>query len=103
MYRWNVGMDAWEHGLPGAPLALHYGFADFGTPGVDPGEWNADAFDGIAEIVTAGGNAMYLHTLEGQALLSIPGGLLGGGPPTIGDFDNDGRPRSPPPAAPRTR
>ena len=92
IYSWNVGTNQWDYAFPGGPGGVHYGFADFGSPGLNPGEWNEDAFDGIAEIVTAGGNAMYLHTLEGQALLSIPGGLLGGGPPTIGDFDNDGRP-----------
>lgn len=92
VYSWNVGTNQWDYAFPGGPGGVHYGFADFGSPGINPGEWNKDGFDGIAEIVTAGANAMYLHTLDGVELLAIPGGLLGGGPPTIGDFDDDGRP-----------
>lgn len=92
VYTWNVGTNQWDYAFPGGPGGVHYGFADFGSPGINPGEWNASVFDGIAEVVTAGGNAMYLHTLDGTQLLAVPGGLLGGGPPTIGDFDNDGRP-----------
>ncbi len=91
VYSWNVGTNQWEYAYPGGPGGTHYGFADFGTPGVNPGEWIKAGFDGIAEVVTVGGGYVYLHTLDGQQLLAA-GPIVGGGPPTIGDFDDDGRP-----------
>lgn len=48
--------------------------------------------DGIAEVVTVSNGSVYLDTLDGTSLMAATGGILGGGPPTIGDFDNDGLP-----------
>ncbi len=92
VYAWNLGTDSWEFQSEGGPGGTHYAFADFGSPGLNPGEWNADVFDNIAEIVTVGNGSVSLHTLEGEQLMYAADGILGGGPPTIGDFDNDGRP-----------
>ncbi len=89
VWRWNLGMGAWEMAYAGAPIAVHYGFADFGTPGPDPDSFDATTLDGIAEIVTVNGANVSLHTLDGQHLFTAQ---QGGGPPTIGDFDNDGFP-----------
>jgi hypothetical protein len=90
VWRWNIGMDKWEMAYPGAPNNRHYGFADFGTPGALPADFDPKKLDGKAEIVSVGGNLVRLHTLSGQLLLSSPIGS--GGPPTIGDFDKDGFP-----------
>ena len=89
VWRWNVGMSVWELAYPGSPAASHYGFADFGTPGADPASFDAKTLDGIAEIVTVTGKDVSLYTLGGQLLFTAQ---QGGGPPTIGDFDNDGFP-----------
>ncbi|MCB9706938.1 MAG: VCBS repeat-containing protein [Myxococcales bacterium] len=90
VHRWNVGTDKWEYAYPGAPANRHYAVADFGTPGVMPSDFDPTKLDGIAEIVSVGSGVVRLHTLEGQLLLQ--GAISGGGPPTIGDFDNDGFP-----------
>jgi hypothetical protein len=90
VWRWNLGMSKWEMAHIGAPANRHYGFADFGTPGAQPADFDAKTLDGIAEIVTVGSNLVRLHTLNGQLLLSAAIGS--GGPPTIGDFDKDGFP-----------
>jgi hypothetical protein len=91
VWRWNVAMNLWELAYPGSPAAAHYGFADFGTPGADPASFDPTKLDGRAEIVAISESLARLYTLEGQLLLSAPISL-GGGPPTIGDFDNDGYP-----------
>ena len=90
VHSWNIGSDKWEYAYPGAPPSRHYAVADFGTPGQNPADFDAEKLDGIAEVVTVGGSVVRLYTLEGQQLLT--GSLSGGGPPTIGDFDNDGFP-----------
>jgi hypothetical protein len=92
VYRWNKAKKLWEQAYPGAPALPHFAFADFGTPGATPAEFDPTKFDGIAEIVGAGSSRIVLATLGGQLLVDLPGGISGGGPPTIGDFDNDGRP-----------
>ena len=90
VYSWNVAMSRWDIAWPGGPGGRHYAFADFGTPGATPAEFDDGTLDGIAEIVTVQNGMVLLHTLDGQQLLSAP--IVGGGPPTIGDFDNDGFP-----------
>lgn len=90
VWRWNVGMDKWEMAYVGAPANRHYGYADFGTPGALPADFDFKKLDGKAEIVSVGSNVVRLHTLGGQLLLS--GAIGSGGPPTIGDFDKDGFP-----------
>ncbi len=93
VWRWNVGTNTWEMAYPGDPDGgIHYGFADFGTPGVDPASFDAKTLDGRAEIVSVTGGLVELYTLEGQLLFSAVTDLGSGGPPTIGDFDNDGFP-----------
>ena len=90
VWRWNVGMKKWEMAYVGAPASRHYGYADFGTPGALPADFNPKKLDGKAELVTVGSNLVRLYTLNGQLLLS--GAIGSGGPPTIGDFDKDGYP-----------
>lgn len=89
VWRWNIATNVWEMAYTGAPAATHYGFADFGTPGADPASFDAKTLDGVAEIVTVNGPDVSLYTLAGQQIFTAQ---QGGGPPTIGDFDNDGFP-----------
>lgn len=91
IWRWDAAASQWSLSSTGAPGGFHYGFADFGTPGATPADFDRFTLDGIAEVVTVGNGTVALHTLSGQALLSAAG-VAGGGPPTIGDFDNDGLP-----------
>lgn len=90
VYRWNIGTNQWDMAYVGGPGGQHYGFADFGTPGATPAEFDAGTLDGIAEVVTVLEGTVMLHTLQGHELLSAP--INVGGPPTIGDFDADGFP-----------
>lgn len=92
LYAWNMGSNLWEYQSDGSVGGRHYAFADFGQPGVNPGEWDAQTLDGLAEIVTTGDGNVRLHDQYGQLIFQIEGGITGGGPPTIGDFDNDGLP-----------
>src|SRR5690606_23366373 len=93
VWRWNVGTNTWEMAYPGDPDGgSHYGFADFGTPGADPASFNPAVLDGRAELVSVTGGLVELHTLEGQLIFAATTDLGSGGPPTIGDFDNDGLP-----------
>lgn len=93
VWRWNIGTNTWEMAYPGDPNGgTHYGFADFGTPGPDPDSFNPKLLDDRAEIVSVTGGLVELHTLEGQLIFAATTDLGSGGPPTIGDFDNDGFP-----------
>ncbi len=91
VWRWNRGSKLWELAYPGSPTARHYGYADFGTPGATPGDFDFTTLDGIAEVVVSGDNRVGIYTLGGQQVFYVSG-LSTGGPPTIGDFDNDGFP-----------
>jgi hypothetical protein len=91
IWRWDPPTSTWVADQPGTPGGRHYGFADFGTPGVTPADFDRFTLDGIAEVVTVTGGGVQLHTLGGQMLMSLAG-FAGGGPPTIGDFDDDGFP-----------
>jgi len=90
VYRWEMATSQWVLAYEGGPGGQHYGFADFGTPGATPESFDDQTLDGVAEIVTVDSGTVYLHTLGGQQLLSAP--ISVGGPPTVGDFDNDGFP-----------
>ncbi len=91
IWSWDLNTSAWVLDQPGSPGGRHYGFADFGTPGATPQDFDRFSLDGTAEVVTVGPGTVQLHTLGGQLLMSVAG-IAGGGPPTIGDFDNDGLP-----------
>src|SRR5690606_30188235 len=91
IYRWDTTTNVWVNAYPGGSAMWHYGYADFGTPGALPADFDPTTLDGRAEIVGTGDNAVRVWTLEGQLLMNV-GGITGGGPPTIGDFDNDGFP-----------
>jgi len=91
IWRWDVATSQWVADQAGSPGGRHYGFADFGTPGPTAADFDRFTLDGVAEVVTVTNGGVQLHTLDGQALLSVIG-IAGGGPPTVGDFDADGFP-----------
>ncbi len=104
VFRWTGSGWAVEHPGPNKPANAaprFYAFADFGTPGAAPGDFNFKKLDGKAEIVTTGvlgedeaTGQVSIYTLSGQQVLGVqlPGARERGGPPTIGDFDRDGFP-----------
>lgn len=67
--------------------------ADFGTFGADPSKDDRSKLDGIAEIAVVSTGTVRVQTRDGRVVfgpVNIPAGGSGG-PPTIGDFDKDGR------------
>jgi hypothetical protein len=81
--------------------ASHFAVADFGT--ASAGGFDATKLDGIAEVVVTEAEAagkVTILTASGQTVMTVdtqkdPGSTAvteGGGPPVIGDFDNDGFP-----------
>lgn len=89
---WDPVLGEWTVQFDGLPTGTrtHYGYGDFGTDGEGAENFDRETRDGIAEIVTAGNNRATVVTLDGDILLDVDG-ITGGGPPTVGDFDNDGR------------
>jgi hypothetical protein len=83
---------------PGTSVGAHFAFADFGTPGATADDFDPDTLDGIAEIVSVGDVEVRITTLDGQVLMNAAStgtsynAGYGGGPPTVGDFDGDGKP-----------
>lgn len=91
-YGWETLTNSWA--LEGAlgPGNAHPAVADMGTYGADPNNDDRGTLDGIAEVVTMASGTIRLITLTGRELYSIAIPLGGnGGPPTIADFDGDGR------------
>jgi hypothetical protein len=67
--------------------------ADFGTYTADPAQDDRGTLDGIAEVAVVADGRARIDTLAGRTVfgpIALPQSG-GGGPPTIGDFDGDGR------------
>jgi len=67
--------------------------ADFGTFGADPSKDDRGTLDGIAEIAVVSTGTVRIQTADGRVVfgpVTIPAAGTGG-PPTVGDFDKDGR------------
>jgi hypothetical protein len=102
----NAWVDQAFQGTRWRNFGTHFAVADFGTPGATAADFNPKMLDGIAEVVAtnaeAAGGKVSIYTLTGQEVMSVqtttePGVPVdaaneSGGPPTIGDFDNDGFP-----------
>jgi hypothetical protein len=102
----NAWVDQAFQGTRWGKLGSHFAVADFGTPGATAADFDPTKLDGIAEVVAtnseAAGGRVSIYTLTGQEVMGVqtavdPGvpveaGNESGGPPTIGDFDNDGFP-----------
>jgi len=101
VYSWDKTTSKWkkDRDLPlpaGVTLARGYvAVADFGVPNGTNIDRNIS--DGIAEIAVIMSGRAWIISKDGVVVfgpLSLPGpgvGSTGGGPPTVGDFDNDGR------------
>ncbi len=90
VYRWDTAMNRWELAYDGPAAGKNFAFADFGTPGMTAAQFDPLTLDGVAEVVAAGVNTVSLWTLDGQMIMTAP--INNGGPPTVGDFDDDGFP-----------
>lgn len=102
----NAWVDQAVQGTRWRNFGTHFAVADFGTPGATAADFDPKKLDGIAEVVAtnaeAAGGKVSIYTLTGQEVMSVqtktePGIVVeaaneSGGPPTIGDFDNDGFP-----------
>ena len=96
-YAWNKAQSRWEskYTYPAPAVGSTYvAVGDFGT--VHGTTLDRTTRDGFAEVVVVGNGQVSMLSYDGKVVfgpLSIPSAASswGGGPPTIGDFDNDGR------------
>lgn len=93
IFEWEANTTSWQiQATTGQPRG-HVAIADFGTFGSDPTKDDRSTLDGIAEVAVGTSGYLRILTLEGRVVygpVALPGGGTGG-PPTIGDFDKDGR------------
>lgn len=95
-YNWDKANRRWQQastfGMAMVGDTAYVAVADLGT--VKGSTIDRTQRDGIAEVVVVDQGSLWVMS-NGGALVypskSLPG-AAGGGPPTIGDFDNDGRP-----------
>ena len=96
VYTWDKAGRRWvvKKGMPGANG--HTAVADFGTFPAN-GQDVRGQLDGIAELAVVFGGVAKVFTIDGREVFSAnliaigSGGVGKGGPPTIADFDGDGR------------
>jgi hypothetical protein len=94
LYPWNKAQHRWgaPRLLPGADSLIAVG--DFGTfPAI--GQDDRAHTDGVAEVVVVDRGAVHVYNLAGREVFKATfrnsDGSAEGGPPTIADFDGDGR------------
>jgi hypothetical protein len=91
LYSWDAATKQWA---PKRAIGARgqIAVADLGTYPMDPTMDDRTHTDGYAEIVSISAGTAYVYNLYGRLLFSsiLPGGGTGG-PPTIADFDGDGR------------
>jgi len=93
LYGWDATGSAWQAEGSWGGTGMHTAVADLGTYGADAGGDDRATRDGIAEIVVVGNGSVAVYTTGGRAIFgpqALPGTGVGG-PPTIADFDGDGR------------
>ena len=96
IYSWDKTAKKWQpkQAISG-PGAGFVAVADFGT--YTNGQNDRAHKDGIAEVAIISAGTAYVYALDGRQVFTAPlqasgGGPVGaGGPPTIADFDGDGR------------
>ena len=97
--KWNKSNNTWTT-IATLPEGLTYkAYADFGTPGAKPEDFDYTRLDGFPEIVAGGSSKLKLYALASKGdgeysvhtLMNVAG-FTTGGPITIGDFDSDGLP-----------
>jgi len=92
IYGWDKTLKKWQPktALPGG--AGHLAVADFGT--YTNGMNDRAHLDGIAEIALIRAGVAHVYAIDGREVFTanLQGTTVGnGGPPTIADFDGDGR------------
>lgn len=90
---WNGSSWALSQNLGGS--GSHFAVADFGS--MDGSNFDAAALDGIAEVVAVDDETgvVSVRTITGDLVFSVDTGSGSddrGGPPVVGDFDDDGFP-----------
>jgi hypothetical protein len=95
IYEWNAATKRWIVDGGAFGVAGRVAVADLGTFPVDPAGDDRATLDGVAEVVVVAGGTMHAYNLAGRQIFvaDIAGGASrgSGGPPTIADFDGDGR------------
>ncbi|HTM19574.1 MAG TPA: hypothetical protein VL172_03670 [Kofleriaceae bacterium] len=98
VYGWETLIDNWSLEVSLGAAQAHIAVGDFGTFGADPAQDDRTTLDGIAEVVTVYAGVLTIWSINAArpadqrdiVALALPGGGSGG-PPTIADFDGDGR------------
>lgn len=93
LYSYDSNANQWIADWSTGPMTGFIAYADFGTYPEDPSQDDRKIKDGFAEIVIVGGGRVYIVNRFGRVIFGpvfFPAGS-GGGPPTAGDFDGDGR------------
>lgn len=92
VWRFDRSSRTWVIATAGGQPLGHPALADFGTWDA-AGQGTRTPLDGIPELVVVTSGSVRLQTLGGAVIfgpLPLPGGGSGG-PPTVADFDGDGR------------
>jgi hypothetical protein len=93
IYGWNTTLRRWEQKYPLGAASGFVAVADFGTFPAN-GADDRGTLDGIAEIAVIAGGVATVWTRDNRRVFiaNLAGANPGhGGPPTIADFDGDGR------------
>jgi hypothetical protein len=94
IYDWDRATTEWVPAQAIGGVAGRVALADLGTFGAAAGADDRGALDGSPEVVVVNAGLVHAYTLTGRevftgALQGVPPG--NGGPPTLADFDGDGR------------
>jgi hypothetical protein len=93
VWEWNPVTDKWVLDQNSTNATGLVAVADFGTYGSDSTKDDRSKLDGIAEIAVVQNGKVVVQTVAGRVVfgpVNLPNGGSGG-PPTVGDFDKDGR------------
>jgi hypothetical protein len=93
VWEWNATTKKWTVQSTSANTTGLVALADFGTFGASAAQDDRSKLDGIAEVAVVRSGSVVVQTLAGRVVfgpVNLPGGGAGG-PPTVGDFDKDGR------------
>jgi len=92
IFGWVAASGAWQLETVLGTSDANVAVADLGTFDANAANDDRSTLDGVPEIVTVGSGVVTVYTSTGRSIFSIavPGGGFGG-PPTIADFDGDGR------------
>jgi len=94
LYEWDRATTEWVPGLELGGVNGRVALADLGTYGADLAGDDRATLDGIPEVVTVNAGVVNAYALAGRAIFTgqLQGTPAGsGGPPTLADFDGDGR------------